>query len=236
MPIMNPFLALFLTFVIALTWLRLMDFAAQRGWIESRLSRKIIHIGTGPIFVLCWLMFPDVWYARWLAALVPLLITAQFALVGLGVMKDEASVKAMSRTGDRREILRGPLFYGIVFVVMTLVYWKDSPIGMTALMLMCGGDGLADIMGRGIQSPKLPWSKSKSVAGSLGMFIGGWALAAFILGMFVLAGVFSGPFAGSLVPITLIALAGTAVESLPLKDLDNITVTLAAVALGYLLF
>ena len=233
---MNPFIALVLTFVIALAWLRLMDFAAHRGWIESRLSRKIIHIGTGPIFVLCWLMFPDVWYARWLAALVPLLITAQFALVGLGVMKDEASVKAMSRTGDRREILRGPLFYGIVFVVMTLVYWKDAPIGMVALMLMCGGDGLADILGRGLESPKLPWNKDKSWAGSLGMFIGGWALAAFILGMFVLAGIFLGPFAGYLIPITLIALAGTLVESLPLKDVDNITVTLAAVALGHLLF
>jgi len=233
---MNPFLALFLTFVIALAWLRLMDFAAHRGWIGSRLSRKIIHIGTGPIFVLCWLMFPDVWYSRWLAALVPLLITAQFALVGLGVMKDEAAVQAMSRTGDRREILRGPLFYGIVFVVMTLVYWKDSPIGMVPLMLMCGGDGLAEIMGRGLKSPKLPWNKDKSWAGSLGMFIGGWALAAFILGMFVLAGIFPGPFAGYLVPITLIALAGMAVESLPLRDVDNITVTLAAVILGYLLF
>ncbi|MCJ7584982.1 MAG: phosphatidate cytidylyltransferase [Anaerolineales bacterium] len=233
---MNPFIALVLTFVIALAWLRLMDFAAHRGWIESRLSRKIIHIGTGPIFVLCWLMFPDVWYARWLAALVPLLITAQFALVGLGVMKDEASVKAMSRTGDRREILRGPLFYGIVFVVMTLVYWKDSPIGMVALMLMCGGDGLAEILGRGLKSPKLPWNNDKSWAGSLGMFIGGWALAAFILGMFVLAGILVGPFTGYLIPITLIALAGTAVESLPLRDVDNITVTLAAVALGHLLF
>jgi len=55
----------------------------------------------------------------------------------------------MSRNGDRREILRGPLYYGIIFVVMTLVFWKDSPIGMVAVMLMCGGDGLADIMGRG---------------------------------------------------------------------------------------
>jgi dolichol kinase len=68
------------------------------------------------------------------------------------------------------------------------------------------------------------------------MFVGGWALAAFILGVFVLAGVFSGPFAGYLLPITVIALAGAAVESLPLPDVDNITVTLAAVALGYLLF
>ncbi len=147
---MNPFLALIITFAVALIELRLLDFAAHRGWIESRLSRKLIHIFTGPLFVLCWLLFPDVWYSRWLAALVPFAITVQFALIGLGIMKDEASVKAMSRSGDRREILRGPLFYGIIFVIMTLVYWKTSPIGMVALMLMCGGDGLADIMGRGI--------------------------------------------------------------------------------------
>ena len=233
---MNPFLALIITFALAIGWLRLMDFFAHRGWIESHLSRKIIHIGTGPIFVLCWLLFPDVWYARWLAALVPFLITVQFAMIGLGVVKDEASVKAMSRTGDRREILYGPLFYGIVFVVMTLIFWKDSPIGMLALMLMCGGDGLAEIMGRRLKSPKLPWSKGKSVAGSGGMFVGGWVLAAFILGMFILAGVLPGPFTGYLFPITIIALVGTAVESLPFKDIDNITVTLAAVALGLLFF
>ena len=233
---MNPFLALFITLVVALVEIRSLDFAAHRGWIESRLSRKLIHILTGPLFVLCWLFFPDVWYARWLAALVPLLFTVQFALIGLGVVKDEASVKAMSRNGDRREILRGPLFYGIIFVIMTLVYWKDSPIGMTALMLMCGGDGLADIMGRSNKSPKLPWNKDKSWAGSLGMFIGGWLLAAFILLIYVLRGIFAGPFNVHLLPITLIALLATLVESLPLKDVDNITVTLAAVALGYLLF
>jgi phytol kinase len=233
---MNPILALVITFALAIGWLRLMDFFAHRGWIESRLSRKLIHIGTGPIFVLCWLLFPDVSYAKWLAALVPFLITVQFALIGLGVVKDEASVKAMSRTGDRREILRGPLFYGIVFVVMTLIYWKTSPVGMVALMLMCGGDGLADIAGRGIKSPKLPWNKGKTVAGSLGMLVGGWVLAAFILFIFVLAGVFPGPFSTYLLPITYIAVAGTVVESLPLKDVDNITVTLAAVALGLLLF
>ncbi len=233
---MNPFLALVITLSVSLVELRLLDFCAHRGWISSRLSRKLIHILTGPLFLLCWLLFPDVWYARWLAALVPFGITVQFALIGLGIMKDEASVKAMSRSGDRREILRGPLFYGIVFVVMTLVFWKSSPIGMVALMLMCGGDGLADIMGRGIQSPKLPWSRSKSVAGSLGMLLGGWVLAAFILLVFVLAGVFPAPFSSYLLPITVIALVGTLVESLPLQDVDNITVTLVAVLLGYLLF
>ncbi len=233
---MNPFLALFITLVVALFEIRALDFAAHRGWIESRLSRKLIHIFTGPLFVLCWLLFPEDPISRWLAALVPLLFTIQFALIGLGVVKDEASVKAMSRSGDRREILRGPLFYGIIFVVMTVLFWKDSPIGMTAVMLMCGGDGLADIMGRGIKSPKLPWSKGKSVAGSMGMFLGGWGLTLLILAVFVAKTVFAGPFASYLLPVTIIALAATLVESLPFSDVDNITVTLAAVLLGFLVF
>src|SRR5512133_684613 len=142
-----------------------MDFIAHRGWMNSRLSRKLIHIGTGPLFVLCWFFFNDDPGARWLAALVPFSITVQFALIGLGVMKDEASVKAMSRTGDPKEVLRGPLFYGIMFVALTVLFWKDSPIGIVALMMMCGGDGIADVVGRRIASPKLFWSREKSVAG-----------------------------------------------------------------------
>ena len=62
------------------------------------------------------------------------------------------------------------------------------------------------------------------------------ALAAFILFIFVLAGVFTAPFSSYLLPITYIALVGMLVESLPLKDVDNIIVTLMAVLLGHLLF
>ncbi len=233
---MNSILATILTFVIALSFLRLMDFFAHRGWIESRLSRKLIHIGTGPIFVLCWLFFPDMPESRWLAALVPFAITLQFALVGLGIMKDEASVKAMSRTGDRREILRGPLFYGIMFVVMTVIFWKDSPIGMTALMVMCGGDGIADLVGRRVKSPKLPWSPNKTVAGSISVFFGGWLLSAFILAIYTGAGIFAKPLGTFVTPLTIIALVSMLVESLPFKDVDNITVTVVAAVLGYFLF
>src|SRR5512141_659491 len=190
---MNPYIATVLTFAIAIAFLRLMDFIAERGWIDSRTSRKLIHIGTGPIFVLCWLMYPDVNISRWLAALVPLLITVQFVLVGTGLVKDEAAVKAMSRTGDRHEILRGPLFYGIVFVAMTLIYWKDSLIGIPALMMMCGGDGIADIVGRRINSAKLLWSSDKSIAGLISVFVGGWLMTILIFAVYVWVGVFSGP-------------------------------------------
>lgn len=233
---MNAYLATLFTFIIALAFLRLMDFLAQRGIIESRLSRKLIHIGTGPIFVLCWLMYPDVQIGRWLAALVPLLITAQFALVGTGIIKDDAAVRAMTRTGDRREILRGPLFYGIVFVAITLIYWKDSLIGIPALMIMCGGDGIADILGRRINSPRLPWSRGKSIAGSLSVFAGGWLLTILLLAIYVWMGTFSGPISRFLLPVTWIALGATLVESLPIKDLDNLTVPIACMLIGHLVF
>lgn len=222
--------------MVALAWLRLNDFAAHRGWIEARLSRKLIHIGTGPLFVLCWLLFTSAASSRFLAALVPLLFTVQFVLIGLGIVKDEASVQAMSRTGDRREILKGPVYYGVVFVVMTLLYWLESPIGMVALMLMCGGDGLADILGRRFGTSKLPWNRSKSWAGSLGMFLGGWILAVLIVWIYSAAGIFTEGISTFYLPITLIAVVGTLVESLPFKDVDNITVTLSAVILGHLFF
>jgi phytol kinase len=233
---MNPYLATLFTFAAAILFLRLMDWLAHRGLIESRLSRKLIHIGTGPIFVLCWLMYPDVAISRWLAALVPFLITAQFALVGTGILKDQAAVQAMSRTGDRGEILRGPLFYGIVFVAITLIYWRDSLVGIPALMMMCGGDGIADLVGRRVISPRLAWSREKSLAGSLSVFAGGWVLTVVIQAIYVWAGVFTGPLTRFLLPVTWIALGAALVESLPFKDIDNITLTLVAVLVGSFVF
>lgn len=229
-------LALVITFVVALAWLRINDYLAHRGLVESHLSRKIIHIGTGPLFVLCWILFNNNPINKYLAALVPLLFTLQFLLIGTGVIKDEASVKAMSRSGDRREILRGPLFYGIIFVLLTIIYWKNSPIGIIGLMLMCGGDGLADIFGRKWGTQKIPWNSVKSWAGMAGMLLGGWVLSIFVIWIFTLAGIFSAPILSFLVPITIIALVGTLVESLPIRDIDNITVTVSAAIVGYFLF
>jgi len=232
----NNILALIVTFVVALLWLRINDYAAERGWVDTHLSRKLIHIGTGPLFVLCWLLFNDEKINRYLAALVPLLFTLQFLMIGIGVIKDEASVKAMSRTGDRREILRGPLYYGIIFVILTIVYWRDSPIGIIALMLLCGGDGLADIFGRKWGIKKLFWNKQKSYAGMAGMLVGGWLLSAMIVWFFSAAGIFQKPMGELVLPLIIISMVSAIVETLPFKNVDNLTITLTSVILGHLFF
>jgi len=234
--LISDFIALLLTFALALIWLRVNDFAAHRGWISSRVSRKIIHIGTGPIFVLCWLIFPDSSVSRYIASLVPLAITFQFFLIGIGVIQDPAAVQAMSRSGNPKEILRGPLFYGIIFVVCTIAFWYDTPIGIIALMQMCGGDGLAEILGRNFGRDRFPWNRQKTWIGSLGMFLGGFLLSFIIMLIYLGIGIFAIPITSLLSGLILISVAATLVETLPLNDVDNITVTLTAVVLGIFLF
>ena len=241
MSISNPWvqdlMATAVTFAVALAWLRLLDTLAHRGLMSQHLSRKLIHIGTGPLFVLCWNLFSDGPQSRWLAALVPLTITAQFFLVGLGLIEDPAAVRAMSRTGNPREILRGPLYYGVIFVIATVVFWIHSPVGITALMVLCGGDGLADVIGRRWGVAKLPWAPGKSWAGSAAMFAGSFTFALTFVALFNALGHFQPALdlVNTALAIGVIALIAALVESLPLHDVDNITVTLASITAAWLL-
>jgi hypothetical protein len=40
-----------------------------------------------------------------------------------------------------RELLRGPLYYVLVLILCALVFWRESPVGVISLAMMCGGDG-----------------------------------------------------------------------------------------------
>jgi phytol kinase len=136
------------TLAACVSLLSFFDFLADKNIVSMNLSRKVVHIFTGPVFLLFWNTFSaqTPLLSKALASSVPLLVTIQFLFVGLGIIKDEKRVKSVSRTGDRRDILKGPLYYGIVFVICTFVYWRHSPAAIIGLSILCGGDGIADIM------------------------------------------------------------------------------------------
>ncbi len=184
--------------------------------------------------MLTWNLFSEQFSARLLAALVPLVLTARFAFIGLGWLDDPAVVQSLTRHGDRREILRGPLFYGLVFILSTVAFWRHAPAGLLALMLMCGGDGLAEVVGRRWGRTPLPFNPAKSWMGSLAMFAGGFLFAWVFLLLFNAFGNFDprltlGPMTGATLAIAALA---TAVEALPLRDVDNLTITAVALLLG----
>ncbi len=234
-PWINDILALFVSFIVALAWLRLNDALARHRLVSRELSRKLIHIGTGPLFILCWLLFSNGPQSRWLAALVPGLITAQFLLIGLGRIEDDDAVQAMSRTGDRYELLYGPLQYGVVFVLLTLLFWLNSPVGIVALVILCAGDGMADLVGRRFGRSKLPFNPRKSWAGSIAMLVAGFALSMAYLALFNAVGALTLSLAAAILPVLLICLAATVVEAVSGADMDNVTITVAAVGMAWLL-
>lgn len=233
---MNLWLAFVVTLVLCVLWLRIIDFLASKNYLSKKLSRKIVHIGTGPIFLLCWLFFPDNLWSKYVAAVIPFLITLQFFLIGIGVIKDQGSVDAMSRSGDPKEILKGPLFYGIAFIIVTILFWRNSPLGIITLMILCGGDGIADIVGRNISSPTLKWSKNKSIAGSIAMFIGGFIFSTVLVLIFIKSGYLHLDLTQSILKIIILNLVATIVESLPISDWDNVTVPLAVIFVGLIIF
>ena len=230
---MNPYLATLITFIAVLAFQGLMGFLTQQGLVESTLSRKIARIGAGPIYVACWMLYPDGPIGPWLASLVPLVGTLIYALIGLGIIKDDVAVKALTRTVDHREMLLGPLFSGIMFMVITVIYWRDSLVGLPALMMLCGA-WIGEVVGPYIPSPQ--WPRENSIARSVIMVASGWLLTMLIFAFYIWIGDFSGPVSRFFWPISAIALAATLVKSLPLGDFENFAVPLICLLMGHWVF
>ncbi|PSC75328.1 putative phytol kinase chloroplastic [Micractinium conductrix] len=217
--------------------IKFFDTLEALGVIDRKLSRKLVHTLAGPGFLLCWPLFGAEPYSRFVAMCVPALNGLRLLLIGGGVVKDERAVMAVSRTGDPKELLRGPLYYVIVLMAVTAIYWRISPVGLIIASLMCGGDGLADIVGRRLGGGNpLPWNQEKSWAGSAAMFAGGLSMALGLISFFSYLGFLEAEMPAMAATVAVIALAATAVESLPVNQTvdDNLSVPGVAAFLGVL--
>ncbi len=238
-PWLQDALALALT-VVAIQALVLVNGVLQkRELLPTYVTRKIIHIFAAPIFVLCWMLYSGAPASRFFAAIVPLAFIIQFAAIGFGWREDEAFVKSMSRSGDPRELLGGTMHYAVVMLVVALLFFTNgdsavfTPSAMIILGALAGGDGLADIVGRRYGGRSFGVGGStKTLAGSLAMFVGSLLMIWLLLVIFGLrAGVAPGVF---LLPTLLLSLLATAVEAVSPKGWDNYLIPLA-VFIGILL-
>jgi dolichol kinase len=225
--------------VAAYLWVKLFDVLASKDVLERKLSRKVIHTTSGPFFMLTWPLFGSAPSSQLFAALVPALQAVRLFAIGSGAVANENAVRAVSREGDKRELLGGPFIYTLVLLLVTACFWRTSPAGIAALSLMCGGDGLADIVGRRLgKGNALPWNGDKSFAGSVAMFLGGFGCSLFYVWLFHACGYVEVDASGACARLALIAAVCTAAESAPVTGLldDNISVPVLALALGAALF
>ena len=204
-------------FVIAL-WIiiiLLIAFLCKRYFPKKEeLSRKIIHIGTGPVILLAWLF--DI--PKNIAFLSALFIT-----LALGINYQYRLLPAIEDI-ERKSF--GTIAYGISITLLLLLFWPRYASSISiGVLSMAFGDGLAGLIGRSINSPK--WfvlGQTKSIAGTLTM---GAAVAIITATISTINNLDIQP-----VEIIVISLIATFLEQISPWGIDNITVPIGVTCLG----
>ena len=221
----NVFVA-FLTFVYVFSVPPLMDYLVTKHNLSRDISRKITHICAGSVIIFLPL-FHDGYWSQYLNVSVYVVWALLFLQKGFFAADDDQAIKTMTRTGDKRELLRGTFYFVIVGIICGTVYYKQLP-GVLAMAVLGWGDGLAPIVGMKLGKMKYKVLSEKTFEGSLAFFAGSVLAGMFFVWLII-------PEAFDLSTILIIALAATIVEGLSPKEVDNILIPLVVIALVFLL-
>ena len=183
---------------------------ARRRWPEQReLSRKIVHIGSGPVLPLAWHFAIAVAWAVPIAG----------AITVVALINHRWRLLLAVEDVDRRSY--GTVAYGLAITILLVLFWPHHPQAACAgVLVMAAADGLAGLIGRATNTPRWQiWGQTKSTAGTLTMA----AISLTVLA--VLAWV--APESPGLAGLLAISLLATGLEQLSPWGIDNLTVPLA---------
>ncbi len=188
---------------------------ARRRWPgQSEWSRKVVHIGAGPVVLIAWGFGIDRLIAIPAAAIVTLLAALNHQLRVLPAIEDV----------DRHSY--GTVAYGASITLLFLLWWPGRPEAVAAgVLVMAFGDGLAGLVGPAIPSPT--WQvlgERRSLAGTAAMALTTLAV------LFSLAAV-CGATAPAPIALVLIAALATGLEQVAWLGIDNLSVPLAVACL-----
>ena len=189
--------------------------ACRQRWPNQReLSRKIVHIGIGPVLPLAWLLD------------VPASIAVPCAVVVTLIAFINHRWNLLPAVEDVGRDSYGTVAYGFAICLLLLLFWADNPSAACAgALVMAFGDGLAGLIGRAVRSPN--WTildQRKSIVGTTTMAI---TTAVVLLALVLIT-------QSQLTPLRLLVVCTLAVglEQLSLWGIDNLTVPLG-VALSW---
>mmetsp|Transcript_12600 Transcript_12600/g.31002 ORF Transcript_12600/g.31002 Transcript_12600/m.31002 type:complete len:243 (-) Transcript_12600:159-887(-) len=216
-PVASNLIGMVTTIGMVQSVVSLSDFLIKKKYLQSDITRKMVHV-VASCWLLVWpLMDPRHWTWR-LNVAVPAIYSVQLVVKGL-ILKDrnDRDVKTMTRTGNPTELVLGPLMFTSVMISigLNLFQREEGPYIMAVLGF---GDGIAPVIGKryGRTWYKLSGRK-KSVEGSVGCFL------ASLFGLQVFRFVMGYPHYNFYV-WTGVSLIGTLVEAASPGDFDNLTI------------
>jgi phytol kinase len=203
-------------------WLALLSGAAlllRRRWPEQReWSRKLVHIGAGPVVLIAWAFGVDKLIA----------VPAAGAITLLAALNHRVRVLPAIEDVERRSY--GTIAYGASITLLLWLWWPAHPATVAAgVLVMAFGDGLAGLLGPLMASPS--WNvfgERRSLAGT-----GAMALAS--LTVLLALGQLGGDPSPAAAEIALIALVATGLEQWALLGIDNFSVPMAVAGLWQVL-
>jgi len=192
-----------------------------QGW-PSEFTRKFIHIGVGFWGFVAYYRIESMWFA-----LIPPL-----SFVFINFISWKWTLLPAMEIADKRNL--GTIYYPLSLCILVALFWKEPTrlIPVIGSMIMGLGDGFASIVGqRWGRHPFHPWHHTKSLEGSLAMFV-----FSFLAVCGVLAVMSRNPVSVILLRAVLMASAATVIEALSPWGIDNLTVPVASGLLYWLLF
>lgn len=219
-------LVMLFTFVYVFSVPPLMDWLVTNHGLPRDISRKITHICAGSVIIFLPLFREGDW-SHYLNITVFAVWTVLLIQKGLFAADDDQAVKTMTRTGDKRELLKGTLYFVIVAMICGTLYYKQFA-GVLAMAVLGWGDGLAPIVGTRMGKMKYKVLSEKSVEGSLAFLAGSLLASLFFVWLIV-------PAAYDPVKIAMIVVAATIIEGISPKEVDNILIPVAVIALAAVL-
>jgi ABC-type transport system involved in multi-copper enzyme maturation permease subunit len=99
-------IALVISFVLVLAVVQVNGILQKKKMLSTIVTRKLVHILVGPVFILTWVLYSGEWFSRFFAAMVPLMFVILFFTIGKGIVKNESFVASMSRSGEASELSR----------------------------------------------------------------------------------------------------------------------------------
>ncbi|MEY4840227.1 MAG: hypothetical protein RLZZ374_1135 [Cyanobacteriota bacterium] len=198
----------------------------RRRWPEQReWSRKLVHMGSGPVVLLAWVLQIDRGIALPAAAAVTLLTALNHRFRLLPAVEDVGRPSY------------GTVAYGASITLLLALFWPAQPAAVAAgVLVMAFGDGLAGLLGPLVRSPS--WSllgQRKSLVGTSAMAIASGTVLGLLWILQGPAGAGSGsglahwaaagPPQAALAILLITALA-VGLEQLSAYGLDNLSVPL----------
>lgn len=221
-PVWNAVIGIFLPLIYINTIIAIMNKLVDKGFPPD-LSRKIIHIAAGSWIWVWPLLDPSDGWSYIFNISVAVLWSILFITKGLKASPDDPAVKTMTRTGDPKELLKGPLFFTLAMEFVGIFLFMKF-IGVAIMGYLGWGDGIAPYVGKkwGKHKYKL-LGREKSIEGSIAVFIAGF-LGSLLLYLLVF---YSFPSLQELYKLIVLGIIAVIVEAVSPSDVDNLLIPAA---------